>query len=104
LKSAHFAEGQRYGYLACVIPDLAGKCRMSACRPDPQKDRHAISVANMLSTCHLTCRQHGAKTCRRGCRHDTRHVGFSDMSATCRRLHLRMFVIDNFVIDLTIAY
>ncbi len=38
------------------------------------------------------------------CRHDTRHVGFSDMSATCRRLHLRMFVVDDFVIDLTIAY
>jgi hypothetical protein len=66
---------------------LVGKCRMSACRPDPPKDRHAMSVADMSAKCYLTCRRHGAKTCRQGCRHDTRHVVFSDMSATCRLLN-----------------
>jgi hypothetical protein len=70
----------------------------------PPKRQTCNVGADMLATCHLTCRQHGAKTCCRGCRHDTRHVGFSDMSATCRGLHLRTFVVDNFVIVLTIAY
>ena len=32
------------------LSNLVGKCRMSACGPDPQKDRHAMSEP--------TCRQH----------------------------------------------
>ncbi len=42
---------------------LDGMCRMSACRPEVQNVRH-----EMLGP---TCRRHGAKTCRRGYRHDT---------------------------------
>ena len=33
-----------------ALMNLVGKCRMLACRPDPQKDRHEMSGP--------TCRRH----------------------------------------------
>ena len=43
--------------------------------------------ADMSATCHLTCRRHRAKTCRRRCRHDTTYLMVADMS--CRQKKCR---------------